>query len=66
MTGILEVKMGILQGGETHNTLQSSKASVTTDDLDPLTKLCRKHHSLAFQIPLLILKCTRAASSPDH
>ena len=37
----------------------------TTNDLVPRIRHVRKHHSLAFQPPLLILTFTRAVSSPQ-
>ena len=41
-----------------------SAASIPTNDLVPPIRQVRKHHSLAFQTPLLILTFTRAVSSP--
>ena len=33
----------------------NGKASVPTDDLISLVRRCRNHHSLAYQVPILIL-----------
>ena len=37
-------------GGETVGL--KGKASIPTDDLIPLFRRCRNHHSLAYQVPI--------------
>ena len=52
MTGILE-QLNWESGGETVGL--KGKASRPTDDLIPLVRRCRNHHSMAYQVPIIAL-----------
>ena len=70
MTGILEqLKWESLKKRRRDRIIMLYKglkcaANIPTNDLVPTIRHVRKHHSLAFQTPLLILTFTRAVSSP--
>ena len=59
MTGILEhLKCGSLKKRRRDSRLillykgLKGKASIPTDDLIPLVRRCRNHHSMAYQVPI--------------
>ena len=74
MTGILEhLKWEFLkkQKGDSRLILLykglKGKAIIPTDDLIPLVRRCRNHHSLAYQVPIANIDFHKCSfSPPDH